>query len=115
MEDSKTPLPPDDASNARYSSANTSRKEINDSNADGAFLREFQLSYERRKELPEVSPSVSFLDRLKGLARIGLGRKRDNSADVPKFDETEPVPLQDSIEWIVQSGPPYSQIGRAHV
>ncbi len=112
MEDSKTPLPPDDASNARYSSANTSRKEINDSNADGAFLREFQLSYERRKELPEVSPSVSFLDRLKGLARIGLGRKRDNSADVPKFDETEPVPLQDSIEWIVQSGPPYSRLGR---
>lgn len=113
MDDSQLPSPADDdEQNARNSQSGPPGDKPDDSNADGAFLREFQRSYERRKELPQVSPSVSFFDRLKGLARIGLGRAREESVDKSQLETPEPVPLQDSIEWLVQSGPPYSRFGR---
>lgn len=92
----------------------------NDSN--DSFLQEYLAAHRRQQSLPPIEePSQNFLQRLRRLSRLGTSTSgtdpvsEDFKVKTPPegvaVNEPSSIPLEKSIEWIAQCGPPYPDFG----
>lgn len=83
--------------------------------AESDVLSDLRTAFDRTQKQPHKKPSSGVMEQLKRIGRLGFGtnsRQKERQSDV--FEPIVPRNLDasETIEWLVDSGPPYPPFGQ---